>query len=186
MLGPTNLRAIADALPGFYVAFASLFSAARAAATERWQEYLYPEDGFSAYFPEKPVLLEQLHGTSQSADGTAGERIYSFDQGGVVYSVSIIDFTKDDADPDIAVDEVATALMGLGKLTFDGSIYLDQMRGRELVVIGGDGTRYTDGIFYIKHLLYQMKVVYPALNSDPAGSSGISIFQGKFRFTDPY
>src|SRR5258705_11163739 len=154
MLGPTNLRAIADALPGFYVAFASLFSAARAAATERWQEYLYPEDGFSAYFPEKPVLLEQLHGTSQSVDGTAGERIYSFDEGGVVYSVSIIDFTKDDADPDIAVDEGVTALIGLGRLTFDGSIYLDQMRGRELVVIGADVPHSTGGGFRIKDQLY--------------------------------
>jgi hypothetical protein len=171
---------------GFFLAFAGLLSVAPASATERWQEYLYPEDGFSAHFPDKPALLERLHGTSQSADGTAGERIYSFDEGGVIYSISIIDFTKDDADPDIAVDEVATALIGLGKLTFDGSIYLDQMHGRELVVIGGDGTRYTDGIFYIKRQLYQMKVVYPAANSDPAGTSGISVFQGKFRFTDPY
>jgi hypothetical protein len=171
---------------GFFLAFIGFLSAAPANAAERWQEYLYLQDGFSAHFPEKPALLEQLHRTSQSVSGTVGERIYSFNEGGVIYSVSIIDFTKGDVDPDIAVDEVRAALIGSGTLAFDGSIYLDQMHGRELIVVGADGTRYTDGIFYIKRQLYQMKVVYPAVNSDPAGSSGIGIFQGTFHFTDPY
>ncbi len=171
---------------GLLLAFLGFLTAAPACSAERWQQYLYPEDGFSANFPEQPTLLEQRHDTSQSAGGTVSERIYSFDEGGVIYSVSIIDFTKGDVDPDIAVDEVASALTGLGSVTFDGSIYLDQMHGRELIVIGRDGTSYTDGIFYLKRLLYQMKVVYPAINTDPAGSSGISIFQGKFRFLDPY
>jgi len=96
-----------------------------------------------------------------------------------------MDFTKAEADPDIAVGEVASALTGLGRLAFDESIYTDSMHGREIVVIGDDGTSYTDGIFYVRRLLYQMKVVYPAVNNDPAGSSGISIFLTQFHFTNP-
>jgi hypothetical protein len=96
------------------------------------------------------------------------------------------DVSKVDADPDIGVAEVASVLMGLGTPAFYDSIYLDSMHGRELVVIGGDGTRYTDANFYVKQLLYQVKVVYPAVNRDPAGSSGIGIFLAKFHFTDPF
>jgi hypothetical protein len=173
--------------PGLYhFAIIGLAFAAPAHSAETWQEYTYPEAGFSASFPGKPVFAEQLYRTSQSPSGAVTERIYSFNQGGVIYSVSIADFSKVDADPDIVVDEVASVLMGLGTVAFYGSIYLDSMHGRELVVIGGDGTRYTDANFYVKQLLYQVRVVYPAVNSDPAGSSGISIFQAKFHFTDPF
>jgi len=77
-------------------------------------------------------------------------------------------------------------LKGLGRLAFDESIYTDSMHGREIVVIGDDGTSYTDGIFYVRRLLYQMKVVYPAVNNDPAGSSGISVFLTQFHFTNPF
>lgn len=169
-----------------FLVIIGLFLAGPADSAENWREYTYPEDGFSASFPGKPVIVQQLYRTSQSPSGAVPERVYSFNQGGVIYSVSIADFSKVDADPDIVVDEVASILMGLGTSAYYGSIYLDSMHGRELVVIGGDGTRYTEANFYVKQLLYQVKVVYPAVNSDPAGSSGISIFQAKFHFTDPF
>jgi hypothetical protein len=51
---------------------------------------------------------------------------------------------------------------------------------------GWDGTHSADGILYIKLLLYQMKVLHRAVDSDPAGSSGISIFLRKLHFPDPY
>ena len=159
---------------------------APAHGSESWREYTYPEDGFSASFPGKPVIARRLSKTSQSRSRAVPERIYSVNQGGVIYSVSVMDFTKAEADPDIAVGEVASALTGLGRLAFDESIYTDSMHGREIVVIGDDGTNYTDGIFYVRRLLYQMKVVYPAVNSDPAGSSGISIFLTQFHFTNPF
>ena len=41
---------------------------------------------------------------------------------------------------------------------------------------------YTDAIFFVDHFLYQIKVIYPAVNDDPAGSSGIGLFQTAFRF----
>lgn len=175
-------------MPSFFVliGLAILLLAQPVRASEPWQEYLYPEAGFSAYFPATPTLVERIYRNSQSPDGAVMERIYSFNEGGVIYSVGIIDFTHTEADPDIAVGEIADALMDKGKLMLESSIYIDQMHGREMVVIAGDDTRYTDGIFFIKKLLYEIKVVYPASNSDPAGSSGISLFQVKFHFLDPY
>ena len=159
---------------------------APAYSAESWREYTYPEDGFSASFPGRPVIVRRLAKTSQSPNRAVPERIYSVNEGGVIYSISVMDFTKAEADPDIAVGEVASALKGLGRLAFDESIYTDSMHGREIVVIGDDGTSYTGGIFYVRQLLYQMKVVYPAVNNDPAGSSGISLFLTQFHFTNPF
>ena len=169
-----------------FLTFIGFLLTGPAHGSESWREYTYPEAGFSASFPRKPVIAKRLSKTSQSRNGAVTERIYSVNESGVIYSVSVMDFTKAEADPDIAVGEVASALMGLGRLAFDESMYVDSMHGREIVVIGGDGTRYTDGIFYVRRLLYQMKVVYPAVNSDPAGSSGISIFLAQFHFTNPF
>ena len=170
----------------FFLTFIGFLLAGPAHGSQIWREYTYSEDGFSASFPGKPIIAKRLSKTSQSANRAVPERIYSVNEGGVIYSISVMDFTKVEADPDIAVGEVASALTGLGRLAFDESIYVDSMHGREIVVIGGDGTSYTDGIFYVRRLLYQMKVVYPAVNSDPAGSSGISIFLAQFRFTNPF
>jgi hypothetical protein len=169
-----------------FLAVIGLVLAGPARSAESWGEYTYPDDGFSASFPGKPVIAKRLSKTSQSFNGTVPERIYSVNEGGVIYSISVMDFTKADADPDIAVGEVASALTGLGRLAFDESIYTDSMHGREIVVIGDDGTSYTDGIFFVRRFLYQMKVVYPVVNTDPAGSSGISIFLTQFHFTDPF
>ena len=170
----------------FFLTFTGFLLAWPAHSAERWSEYTYPEDGFSATFPGKPVIAKRFSKTSQSPNRTVPERIYSVNEGGVIYSISVMDFTKAEADPDVAVGEVASALTGLGRVAFDESIYTDSMHGREIVVIGDDGTSYTDGIFYVRRLLYQMKVVYPAVNSDPAGSSGISIFLTQFHFTNPF
>jgi len=170
----------------FFLTFTGFLLTWPAHSAERWSEYTYPEDGFSATFPGKPVIAKRLSKTSQSPNRTVPERIYSVNEGGVIYSISVMDFTKAEADPDVAVGEVASALTGLGRVAFDESIYTDSMHGREIIVIGDDGTSYTDGIFYVRRLLYQMKVVYPAVNSDPAGSSGISIFLTQFHFTNPF
>ena len=170
----------------FFPIFIGFLLAWPAYSAERWREYTYPEDGFSASFPGKPVIVKRLSKTSQSASRAVPERIYWVNKGGVIYSISVMDFSKAEADPDIAVGEVVSALTGLGRLAFDESIYTDSMHGREVVVIGDDGTSYTDGIFYVRRLLYQMKVVYPAVNNDPAGSSGISVFLTQFHFTNPF
>ena len=155
-------------------------------AAENWREFSYPEAGFSAYFPGKPAIAERLLQSSQSPGGTIMERVYFFDEGGTVYSVGIVDFTGMGADADIAVNEVAAGVTVLGKLAFDISSYINEVHGRRIVVTGGDGTSYTDGIFYNKEHLYQIKVIYPANNGDPAGTSGINQFLVNFQFLDPF
>ena len=53
--------------------------------------------------------------------------------------------------------------------------------GIEIRVEDAEGTSHTNAIFFIDKRLYQIRVDYPAKNSDPAGSSGIHFFQQAFR-----
>src|SRR5258708_34890723 len=132
-------------------------------SAERWREYTYPEDGFSASFPGKPVIVKRLSKTSQSPNRAVPERIYWVNEGGVIYSISVMDFSKAEADPDIAVGEVVSALVGLGRLACDEAFYTDSMHGGAIVVIGVDGTSYIGAIFYVSRGPYQTTVVYSAV-----------------------
>jgi hypothetical protein len=155
------------------------------AAEERWQEYSYPETGFSANFPETPKPFSRLHASSQAPSGVR-EQVYAFDEGGVVYSVGIADFRGTSADADVVVNEAMHTLLESGRLDSEIALEIDLVHGTQYIVIGADGTRTTDGIFFFKDQLYQVQVVYPLGNTDPSGSSGVSFFLAHFRFLDPY
>jgi hypothetical protein len=151
-------------------------------AAEKWEEFSFPESNFAAQFPARPALEQKSYRTVQSAGGTVNERVYSFNQGGVVYMVRVADFSQARADKDKTIDEAANALIAQGKLTIDYPGRIDWNYGREIVVVDKDGTSFTNAIFFVDQRLYQIEVIYPAANSDPVGSSGIGLFQTAFRF----
>lgn len=151
------------------------------AAESGWQEFSYPESGFAAQYPGRPKVEVQDYMTEQAPEGVVKARVYSTNSGGVIYTVSVADFTRASANKDKTIDEAAKNLMALGKLTHDESGRIDWNFGREIRIEDADGTSYTDAIFFIDNKLYQLKVTYPAVNSDPNGSSGIHFFQQAFR-----
>ena len=166
---------------------ASIFLASVSIAAEGgWQEFSFPESGFAAQYPDRPKVEDREYKTAQAADGVVRERVYSSNSGGVVYAVEIADFTRTRAGKDRTIDEAAKNLLALGRLTHDESGRIDFNYGREIRIEDGNGTSVTDAIFFIDHKLYQIKVVYPAENTDPAGSSGIHLFQQAFRLLGSY
>jgi hypothetical protein len=160
---------------------AVLFTGSAVAAEGIWPEFAYPESGFAAQYPDRPKVEDRDYKTDQTPEGVVKERVYSFDSGGVVYAVNIADFTGTRADKDKTIDEAAKNLIARGKVTHDVSGRIDWHYGREIRVEDSNGTSYTDAIFFIDNRLYQINVVYPAANTDPAGSSGIHFFQQAFR-----
>jgi hypothetical protein len=158
-----------------------LMAGAVYAAEGGWQEFSYPEAGFAAQYPNRPKVEMRDYKTAQIPEGVVKERVYSFDSGGVVYAVHVADFTRTRAEKDRTIDEAAKNLIGLGRVTHDVSGRIDWNYGREIRVEDNNGTSYTDAIFFIDNQLYQIKVIYPAVNTDPVGSSGIHFFQQAFR-----
>ena len=173
------MRTISLARDVFVLLLAATISAGMAGAQAGWKEYSFPKDGFAARYPGEPVTEQHPYETRFGASIT--ERVYSYESGGVVYAVAVADFGAARPGTDAAIDEAANRLIATGRLTHDVSARLDWNYGRELRVEGQDGTSYTDAIFLIDNKLYQLKVTYPARNSDPAGSSGIHYFQQAVR-----
>jgi hypothetical protein len=161
---------------------AVLFAGGAFAGDGGWQEFSFPEAGFAAQYPSRPQVEVGDYKTAQTPEGAVKERVYSTNLGGVVYAVAVADFTRTSAEKDKTIEEAAKNLMELGKLTHDESgARIDWNYGREIRVEDASGTSYTDAIFFIDKKLYQLRVTYPAVNSDPNGSSGIHFFQQAFR-----
>jgi hypothetical protein len=167
---------------GFIALAAVLLAGAALAAEGGWQEFSYPEAGFAAQYPSRPQVEIVDYKTAQTPEGAVKERVYSTNIGGVVYAVAVADFTRTPAEKEKTIEEAAKNLMALGKLTHDESgARIDWNYGREIRVEDAGGTSYTDAIFFIDKKLYQLRVTYPAVNTDPNGSSGIHFFQQAFR-----
>ena len=167
---------------GFIGLVAVLLAGAALAAEGGWQEFSYPEAGFAAQYPSRPQVEIVDYKTAQTPEGAVKERVYSTNIGGVVYAVAVADFTRTPAEKEKTIEEAAKNLMALGKLTHDESgARIDWNYGREIRVEDASGTSYTDAIFFIDKKLYQLRVTYPAVNTDPNGSSGIHFFQQAFR-----
>ena len=71
------------------MAFAALIASSPAGAQAGWKEYEFSKDGFAARYPGQPVLAESAYETKMAPAAT--ERVYSFDDGGIVYAVAITD-----------------------------------------------------------------------------------------------
>jgi hypothetical protein len=161
------------------LAIATILLPASASGQAGWMEYSYPAEGFAARYPAEPMIAEQPYATRLGS--AVSERVYAAESEGVTYIVAIADFSRVRPSRDEAIDEAAGKLMAMGRLTHDVSARLNWNYGRELRVEAADGTSYTDAIFLIRDRLFQLKVIYPARNTDAAGSSGIHYFQQAFR-----
>jgi len=160
---------------------AVLFASTTLAAEGGWQVFSYPEAGFAAQYPAEPKLELQDYKTAQAPSGAVKERVYSANSGGVIYAISIADFTQTPAEKEKTIEEAVQSMAGLGKVTHDESgARIDWNYGREVRIEDANGTSYTNAIFFIDKKLYQLKVTYPATNTDPNGSSGIHFFQQAF------
>lgn len=157
------------------------------AADEGWREFSFPESGFAAEYPSRPSVAMRDYQTRQTPEGTVPERVYSVNSGGVIYAVEVADFRRTSADKDPTIEEAARNVLAQGKMTHDESgARVDFNYGREIRIEDGAGGSITDAIFFIDHKLYQLRVSFPAANTDPAGSSGIHFFQQTFRLLNSY
>jgi hypothetical protein len=159
----------------------SVLPAWPASAQGIWPEFSFPEAGFAAQFPAKPRMEERAYPTGLVESGTVKERIYSYNSGGVIYMVAIADFSDVKPNENRAIDEAARVTTSKGMLTHDVSARIDWHYGREIRVEDGNGTSYTNAIFYIDGKVYQIQVVFPKTNTDPVGDAGIHFFQQAFR-----
>lgn len=150
------------------------------AHAQTWREYRY--SGFAVQFPAEPTIVD---GAYTTAEGTMVDaRIYSAQVQGALYKVTVADLSRAHQSEAQAIGEA------IGQLTADGEVIVDvphrvnRILGRQLSIVGHDGSRTAVALFYRNRRLYLIEGTILPTNDDPMTSDGAR-FQQSLRFIIP-
>ena len=123
-----------------------------AAVAQQWKVYPYPDAGFAVQFPAPPTVER---GTFTSAAGVSLPMMrYAARQDGIVYSVSVVDFSSAGAEATHAIAETEKSFGTSGKVSVAIDARINRQFGRELSVQGADGSRSAIALFLFNRHLY--------------------------------
>jgi hypothetical protein len=152
------------------------------AAAQSWQEYSYPDYAFSIAFPAAPQIETT---TYQAANGRAvPARVYSVRQSNVVFKMTIADLAGANLEEGAVIDHAIKTMSAGGEVKVNIPHRIYRVYGRQLSIIGADGSRSSAAVFDYKGRLYQIEG--KALVGGNANESGFDTirFQQSLTFTD--
>jgi hypothetical protein len=180
------------------VVFALVLCAPSGALAQEWNEYQNLQDRFSITFPGQPNV-EEIKWPSEYGVVFPG-RVYSVQQGGSRYSVTVIDYTGSEKlhaaiakpesfqdprywqiDIQASIQYAATKLYRLkpnAKVTYDAWHYIDLVEGHMLQLTNQDQSRTFVGIYLHENRLYIVEATVPAGYPQPG------LFQQNLSFLD--
>ena len=125
------------------------------AAAQTWKEYNYPDYSFSVSFPADPQIETA---TYQAADGrSVPARIYSVRQNNGVFKVTVADLANTGLQEKAVIDHAVKTLSQGNRVTVDFPHRIYQVYGRQLSLVGADGSRSTVAVFDTNGRLYQIE-----------------------------
>ena len=160
----------------------ALAMAPAAATAQDWKAYSYPSPGFAVQFPAPPDIEQDVFKTP------TGEALpmtrYGLRQDGIVFSLEVIDYSGAQADSLATIAEAEKHFGTSGKVTVAIDARINREFGRELSVVGDDGSRSTVAIFFVSRHLVEL--VAKALPPNPLAKSADAIqFQQSLQFVGP-
>ena len=158
----------------------AMLVAVGAATAKGWKEYSYPDFFFSVWFPAEPKIETT---TYQAADGRSAEaRVYSVTQGGAVFKISVVDLSGATMEQSAVIDHAIRTLSERGEIKLNILSRISRVFGRQLSIVGADGSRYSVEVFYYNGRLYQIEGDMPAGTED--ASADVIRFEQSLVFTD--
>jgi len=138
------------------IAFAlAAFVAGGPAAAQNWQEYSYPAYSFTVAFPADPQVETT---TYRLADGRAVEaRVYAVRQNDSVFTVTVAELGNTGLDESAVIDHAAKTLSQGGEVKINIPHRVYQVYGRQLSILGADGSRSMVALFDFNRRLYQIE-----------------------------
>jgi hypothetical protein len=150
--------------------------AGTAAQAQGWQEYAYPTYAFGVAFPAEPKIETT---TYPASDGrTAQARVYSVTQSDAVFKMTVVELPG--MEEQAVIDHAIKTLAQGAEIKLDIPARVARVFGRQLSIVGADGARSSDAIFYHLGRLYQIEG--KALSGNEAPSYAIR-FQQSLVFT---
>jgi hypothetical protein len=138
------------------IAFAlAAFVAGGPAAAQTWQEYSYPAYSFTVAFPADPQIETT---TYRLADGrTVEAHVYAVRQNDSVLKVTVAELANTGLDESAVIDHATKTLSEGGEVKINIPHRIYQVYGRQLSILGADGSRSTVALFDFNGRLYQIE-----------------------------
>jgi hypothetical protein len=152
------------------------------AAAQSWQEYAYPDYAFAVAFPADPQIETTNY---QAADGRSVQaRVYSVRQNNITFKMTVADFGDTKPQESAVIDHAIKTLSAGGEVKVNIPHRIYRVYGRQLSIVGADGSHSTAAVFDYKGRLYQIEG-----KALPGGSGGnvqfeTTRFQQSLTFTD--
>ena len=138
------------------IAFAlAAFVAGGPAAAQNWQEYSYPAYSFTVAFPADPQIETTAY---RLADGrTVEAHVYSVRQNDSVFTVMVAELGNTGLDERAVIDHAAKTLSEGSEVKINIPHRVYQVYGRQLSILGADGSRSMVALFDFNGRLYQIE-----------------------------
>jgi hypothetical protein len=162
------------------IAFVLVLCAASApASAQSWKEYSYPDYAFRVSFPAQPTVETT---TYPAADGhPAPAQIYSVALDNGVFKMTVADLTNAGLEESAVIDHAVAVLSKDGEIKVNIPARISRVFGRQLSILGADGSRSSIAMFYHDGRLYQIEG--KSLPNSNATADAIR-FQQSLIFTD--
>ena len=125
------------------------------AAAQEWQEYTYPDYGFTIMLPAAPQIQAT---TYEVADGrSVSARIYSLHQDKSEFRMIVADLADTGLPEKTVIDHAVKKVSSGGdvKVNYPHRIY--GVYGRQLSILGKDGSHSTVAMFDVNARLFQIE-----------------------------
>jgi hypothetical protein len=157
----------------------ALFAISGPAVAQSWTEYSYPDDAFRVSFPAEPKVETT---TYQAADGHAvPARVYWVAQDNAEFRMTIADLTDTGLAEGAVIDQAVATLSQGGEVRVNIPARVSRVFGRQLSILGTDGSRTSVALFDYRGRLYQIEG--KSLPNHNATADAIR-FQQSLIFTD--
>src|SRR5258708_20149470 len=125
------------------------------AAAQTWQEYSYPDYAFTVVFPAAPQIQTT---TYQVTDGrNVPARVYMARQDKGLFKVTVADLANTGLAENAVIDHAVKMLSQGNEVKVDFPHRIYQVYGRQLSLLGPDGSRSTVAVFDTNGRLYQIE-----------------------------
>ena len=148
------------------------------AVAQAWKDYTSSDYGFTVSFPIDPEITNS---TFQAVDGrTVPARVWKVTRNKNIFKVTVADLANTGLQESAVIDHAIRTLSQGGevKVNFPHRIY--QVYGRQISIVGQDGSRETAAVFDYNGRLYQIEAKMLPGGDD----TDVIRFQQSLIFTD--
>jgi hypothetical protein len=145
------------------------FVTSGSAAAQNWQEYSYPDYSFTVAFPADPQIETT---TYLVADGRSVQaHVFTVRQNNSVLKVTVAELANTGLEESAVIGHAIKTLSAGGEVKFDIPHRIYKVYGRQLSVLGADGSRSTVAVFDYNGRLYQIEAKALPRSSDTAADT---------------